>query len=115
MKAKLFTALAVSLVLLPAGASFAFSEGGGVYVFAPRYFASNDSRTVARYRSKYSGSPNKEMQAELNRLGYYHGPIDGNINPGSRTSVAIGLYQRDHGMRVTGVIDGALFAALCGR
>jgi len=114
MTTKLRTALAVGLLLLPLATSFAFSEGGGVYVFTPRIFAGNDPRDDGPYRAQYSGSASKEVQAELTLLGYYHGPIDGNVKPGGRTSVAIASYQRDHRLPVTGAIDGGLIASLSG-
>jgi peptidoglycan hydrolase-like protein with peptidoglycan-binding domain len=113
MKPKIFTALTVALALLPAAASFA--DGGGAYVYATRSFSDNDPHVYGPFREKYSASANTEVQAELTRLGYYHGPIDGNVNPGTQTSVAIASYQRDHRLPVTGVINGGLLASLSGQ
>lgn len=62
------------------------------------------------YRSGYStygnGSIVIQVQSRLARAGYYHGPIDGRMGPGTR--FAIRAYERDHGMRVDGVISGPL-------
>jgi Putative peptidoglycan binding domain len=51
-----------------------------------------------------------DVQRDLARQGYYHGPIDGEIGPGSRA--AIRAYQSDHGLEVTGRIDNALLRSL---
>jgi len=107
---KLFAAVAMAFVLLPAAASLA--DGGGVYIFSSRNFAGQDSRDYGPFRSRYSGSANTEVQAELTRLGYYHGPIDGNVTPGTLTSVAISSFQRDHRLPVTGLVNGGLLATL---
>jgi len=111
MKLKIITALAAALVLM-SGGTVAFGEGGGVIVFAPRIFSDNDNQNVLPSPYPYTGSPTKDVQLELTRLGYYHGPIDGNVSPGSWTSAAIAIYQRSHGMPATGAIDGALVASL---
>lgn len=50
------------------------------------------------------------VQRALSARGYYGGPIDGDIGPGSRA--AIRAYQADHGMEVTGEIDGQLLRSL---
>jgi len=46
------------------------------------------------------------VQSRLARAGYYHGPIDGVMGPGTR--YAIRAYERAHGMRMDGVISGPL-------
>ncbi len=46
------------------------------------------------------------VQSRLARMGYYRGPIDGVMGPG--TSFAIRAYERDHGLRVDGAISGPL-------
>jgi len=51
-----------------------------------------------------------EVQQDLARQGYYHGPIDGIVGP--MTAVAIEAYQHDNGLRVTGTINGKLLDAL---
>jgi hypothetical protein len=144
MKTKLFTALVAALALAPLGAlADGGGVGGGVYVFPSRIFAgdyppvngpypyqaggaatvlgsrsfagdSARSTSYTPFRSQY-GSGNMLIQAELARLGYYHGPLDGNVGPGTRTEVAIESYQRDHRLAVTGAITGDLIAALSGQ
>jgi peptidoglycan hydrolase-like protein with peptidoglycan-binding domain len=47
-----------------------------------------------------------DVQRRLARAGYYRGPIDGIMGPGTR--FAIRAYERDHGLRVDGVISGQL-------
>lgn len=42
-------------------------------------------------------------QARLRRLGYYHGPVDGDFGPGSRRALV--RFQRDSGLAVTGWLD----------
>lgn len=50
------------------------------------------------------------VQAALQELGYYHGPINGIL--GSATREAIANYQRDHGLYATSAIDESTLAAL---
>jgi Putative peptidoglycan binding domain len=57
-----------------------------------------------------SGSMGSNVQARLAQQGYYHGPIDGEIGPGTRRAIA--HYEVDNGMAANGVIDGPLLASL---
>ena len=50
------------------------------------------------------------MQSELASRGFYSGPIDGIIGPVTRA--AIRRYQANHGLPVTGFIDGKLIRSL---
>jgi hypothetical protein len=50
------------------------------------------------------------VQATLQELGYYHGPITGYLD--SVTAAAIGNYQRDHGLYTTSAIDEPTLVAL---
>jgi hypothetical protein len=50
------------------------------------------------------------VQAALQALGYYHGPIDGLL--GASTREAIANYQRDHGLYTTSAIDEPTLAEL---
>lgn len=50
------------------------------------------------------------VQRALAKRGYYGGPIDGDIGPGSRA--AIRAYQVDRALPVTGRIDGPLLKSL---
>jgi hypothetical protein len=56
------------------------------------------------------GSVGAAVQAQLARDGYYRGPVDGVIGPGTRSAIA--AYQRDNGLHVTGTINGRLLASL---
>jgi len=56
------------------------------------------------------GSIASAVQQRLAEQGYYRGPIDGDIGPGS--SRAIANYQGDHGLRVTGHISDGLVESL---
>jgi hypothetical protein len=58
------------------------------------------------YDTYGNGSIVIQVQSRLARAGYYRGPIDGRIGPGTR--FAIRAYERDHGLRVDGVIGGPL-------
>ncbi len=50
------------------------------------------------------------VQAALQELGYYQGPLDGVM--GAATREAIANYQRDHGLYITSAIDEPTLAAL---
>jgi peptidoglycan hydrolase-like protein with peptidoglycan-binding domain len=41
-----------------------------------------------------------DLQRRLARRGYYHGPIDGIVGPGTRSAIA--AYQADHGLEPNG-------------
>jgi hypothetical protein len=57
-----------------------------------------------------AGSVVVQVQRHLARARYYHGAIDGVIGP--RTRAAIRAYERDHGLRVDGVISRQLMATM---
>ena len=50
------------------------------------------------------------VQATLQQLGYYNGPINGLLDYATR--VAIANYQRDHGLCATSAIDEPTLASL---
>ena len=50
------------------------------------------------------------VQAALQALGYYDGPINGLLSPATREALA--NYQRDQGLYATSAIDEATLAAL---
>ena len=56
------------------------------------------------------GSVASNVQARLADKGYYRGPIDGDIGPGTRNAIA--NYQGDHDLRVTGRINDSLLESL---
>jgi hypothetical protein len=70
------------------------------YVETPRTYSS----------SSYSRSLEADVQLALRRRGYYHGPIDGDAGPGTRS--AIRDYQYDRGLAPTGRIDRDLIRSL---
>ena len=79
-----------------------------------RYYGPTISFSVGpRYYSSYSSRSDDTpyaVQSALRRRGYYHGSIDGDIGPGTRS--AIRTYQSDRGLPVTGQIDGRLLNSL---
>jgi hypothetical protein len=56
------------------------------------------------------GDVTVEVQRALAQQGYYYGPIDGILGPGTRG--AIERYQIDHGLAVTATIDEPTLATL---
>lgn len=51
-----------------------------------------------------------DVQAELQREGYYNGPVNGLLDP--PTQAAISYYQRDHNLAITSVVDAATVTSL---
>jgi hypothetical protein len=51
-----------------------------------------------------------DVQSQLQRDGYYDGPIDGALGPMTREAIA--AFQTDHGLAVTSVIDQPTLATL---
>jgi Putative peptidoglycan binding domain len=51
-----------------------------------------------------------DVQSQLQRDGYYDGPVDGVLGPTSREAIA--AFQADHGLAVTSVIDQPTLATL---
>ena len=84
--------------------------------YAPRPFVSLSyvsERPIYRASRYYEGDDSSfesDVQRALKRRGYYSGAVDGDIGPGSRA--AIREYQADHGLRVTGRVDGSLLRSL---
>jgi len=56
------------------------------------------------------GSVGAAVQQRLSEQGYYNGPVDGEVGPG--TSRAIANYQADHDLRPTGHISHSLLDSL---
>ena len=102
--------------------SFGYGYGyGSPYYDSPYYYHrpslgfSFYSRPYSVYRGRevygsYSDSLSVDVQRELRRRGYYRGPIDGDIGPGSRASIR--AYQYDRGLPATGRIDESLLRSL---
>jgi hypothetical protein len=60
-----------------------------------------------------SMSPDREIvnvQSQLQRDGYYQGPVDGQLGPMTRQDIA--AFQADHGLAVTSAIDEPTLDAL---
>jgi hypothetical protein len=64
----------------------------------------------SEYSSATGNSISEQVQEDLAQQGYYQGPIDGVVGPGTRAAIA--AYQRDSGLPVTGAIDGGLLRSL---
>jgi hypothetical protein len=76
------------------------------------YASSDYSQEPAQseYDSGNADSSVSQVQAALAREGYYRGSIDGSFGPATRN--ALRRYQRNHGLEVTGQIDGSVIEAL---
>jgi hypothetical protein len=79
-------------------------------VVAPGPVIAVDIGYRRHYYVEHHRSLDADVQVALARRGYYHGPIDGDIGPGS--IAAIRAYQYDRGLPVTGMIDGPLIRSL---
>lgn len=80
-----------------------YYETPGVY-----YYTSRDYAPASYVSLSYSpaNSLDYAVQEALSDLGYYDGPIDGDIGPMSR--LAIANFQADNGLEPTGIIDETL-------
>jgi hypothetical protein len=82
------------------------------YIESPDYTGYGSYEPSPTYDS-VSESPDllsAQVQSALYQLGYYRGAIDGIQGP--RMQSAIAVYQRQHGLPVTGEITGGLIASL---
>jgi hypothetical protein len=73
-------------------------------------YSAPQSYSTLAYSSQNSGSIVSAVQRRLARTKYYRGAVDGQIGP--RTRGAIGQYQSDHYLPVTGRIDKPLLRSL---
>ena len=89
----------------PANCSY-FYQGSGIAYYSSR------ERVPQHYWGGGSSYRSTEMsvQRALAQRGYYNGPIDGDIGPGSRASIA--RYQRDRRLPVTASINATLLRSL---
>ena len=92
----------------PPGVAY-FYERPGVYYYRTREAIPREYgyRSEPGYRS---GGVASAVQRALARRGYYFGPIDGDIGPGSRRAIA--RYQARHGLRQSGEITPSLLHSL---
>lgn len=83
------------------GSSYGYQPYGGGYY--------TDGRPSG-YQQVTGGSVVARVQQRLAHSGYYRGAIDGVAGYGTRN--AIRAFERDHGLRVDGRIDGRLLSRL---
>lgn len=93
----------------PFGYGYGGYGGGYGYGYQPFGIGLSFSSSP-RYRAVGRGSVVVEVQRRLAREGYYRGAIDGVAGYGTRN--AIRAFERTHGLRVDGEIDGRLLATL---
>ena len=79
------------------------------YSTSALYYPQQTYSTVS-YSAQNSGSLVTEVQQRLARTQYYRGAVDGRAGPHTRS--AIGQYQSDHYLPVTGRIDKPLLQSL---
>lgn len=86
---------------------------GVVYQPYPYYYAPPayyPARPVYYGREVGSDSIAVDVQRKLSDFGYYRGPIDGVVGPGTRSAIA--AYQRENDLEVTGSINGRLLRSM---
>lgn len=88
----------------PPNSSYFYERPGVVYYskreYVPQGYFGNSER----------GSGDAAVQRALSRRGYYRGPIDGDVGPGTRRAIA--RYQEANGLRVTGSVNSTLLRSL---
>lgn len=86
-----------------------YYEGSGI-----SYYRSRDRVPRQYWGPGWGPSPRQSLemsvQYELSRRGYYRGPVDGSIGPGSKAAIA--RYQRDKGLAVTGNVNNQTLSSL---
>ena len=92
----------------PRGASY-FYERPGVRFYSSRSLVPSHYWGGGRPVMGYSRTE-ALVQRELAQRGFYRGPIDGDIGPGSRAAIA--RYQSTYGLPVTGSITSSLLHSL---
>jgi len=80
------------------------------YGYDPYYSHYVYNGPIFGYGYAAPGDVTVEVQRALAQQGYYYGPIDGILGPGTRS--AIQRYQIDHGLAVTATIDEQTLATL---
>jgi Putative peptidoglycan binding domain len=96
---------------------FDFAGFGFPYWWYPDYYnygyygyPYDDSDDSQAYDYRYWYGLGTAVQTKLTQLGYYHGPIDGVIGPGTQKSIK--SFQQAEGQPVTGLINPGLLKAL---
>ena len=101
------TVLEGALIGTGLGAAFgAFTDPEKVNLGEPVWKHYNTQRAAAGGGAVKASNMVAATQANLVRLGYRPGPIDGRYGP--RTRAAIRHYQRDHKVQVDGKMSGQL-------
>jgi Putative peptidoglycan binding domain len=90
--------------------NYGYGYGYPGYGYNYPYNYNYGSYTYNNYGYGHGGSVVITVQSRLARMGYYHGPIDGIMGP--ETSFAIRAYERDHGLRMDGSINGPLMRSM---
>ena len=80
------------------------------YGYDPYYSRYVYDGPIFGYGYAAPGDVTAQVQSSLAQQGYYYGPIDGILGPGTRS--AIQRYQIDHGLAVTATIDEQTLATL---
>jgi len=97
-----------------AGRGYYYGPPGMPYYYERpdvRYYRYSHQVPRSYYGERYYGGRTAAaVQRALARRGFYYGPIDGDIGPGSRRAIA--RYQAAHGLPVTGTIDRHLLYSL---
>jgi len=78
--------------------------------FDPNYEAYDYDGPIFTYGNLLPDEVILNVQRALTDLGYYGGSLSGSLSPATR--YAISAYQRDNGLFVNGVVDGALVYSL---
>lgn len=98
----------------PPRAAYYYQRPGVVYYrtreAVPRTYWSSPGYYASPGYTRAGYSDAARCQAALYRRGYYRGPIDGDIGPGSRE--AIRRYQYRNGLTITGYMDRGLMVSL---
>ena len=112
------TSFALSFGTGYAGPGYYYGPPGAAYYYERPYVRYYRNRyDVPRsywgsgWGNSYSGnSTDAAVQRALQRHGYYRGPIDGDIGPGTRRAIA--RFEADNGLPVRGYVNRTLINAL---
>jgi Putative peptidoglycan binding domain len=87
-----------------------YSSGNpyGYYNYYP--YSDDDQSAYANSGQSTANATVSDVQAELAKLGYYNGEIDGTL--GDQTEAALAHYQEDRDLSVTGTVDPATLQSL---
>lgn len=88
------------------------SQEGKAGMFEPASASSNEGAMVGGMYRTPSGFevPSVNIQKALKKAGYYDGPLDGKVGPGTRDSIR--AFQKDNGLTADGVCGRGTWAKL---